>query len=91
MEENGHLFPKIEEKNYKHYENVINDPSRVTSWTTAPARSKVEEDETHTLYTASRIATTQKGIKIPFLSYEDKQHYLSVSYYSWFICSYLCQ
>uniref|UniRef100_A0A0N5ANU0 DUF295 domain-containing protein n=1 Tax=Syphacia muris TaxID=451379 RepID=A0A0N5ANU0_9BILA len=63
MDEDCHHFRKSEEKNYKHYENVINDPTRVTSWTTASARCKLD-DATHNLYTASRIATTGKGIKI---------------------------
>uniref|UniRef100_A0A915C5L0 DFDF domain-containing protein n=2 Tax=Parascaris univalens TaxID=6257 RepID=A0A915C5L0_PARUN len=54
--------------NYKHYENVVSDPSRLTSWTRVNGARHA--------YIASRIETASDGSRIPFLSFADKQDYL---------------
>lgn len=56
--------------NYKHYENIVSDPSRVTSWTRVNGARHA--------YVASRIETASDGSRIPFLSFADKQDYLKV-------------
>ncbi|VDM39595.1 unnamed protein product [Toxocara canis] len=57
--------------NYKHYENIISDPSRVTSWTRI--------DGNRSAYLASRFETASDGSRIPFLSFSDKQQYLKAA------------
>ncbi|KAM3722244.1 Tryptophan synthase alpha chain [Dirofilaria immitis] len=59
----GTLFAQ---KNYEHFENVISDPSRVTSWTT----------KTHDQFVATRLETTVDGQLIPLLKPCDKEKFL---------------
>uniref|UniRef100_A0A0R3RKB1 ULP_PROTEASE domain-containing protein n=1 Tax=Elaeophora elaphi TaxID=1147741 RepID=A0A0R3RKB1_9BILA len=54
------------QKNYEHFENIISDPSRVTSWTT----------KTHDQFVAARFEKTMDGQRIPFLKFCDKEKFL---------------
>ncbi|VDM92644.1 unnamed protein product [Litomosoides sigmodontis] len=54
------------QKNYEHFENVISDPSRVTSWIT----------KTHDQFVAARFEKTVNGQRMPFLKPCDKEKFL---------------
>ncbi|EJW82923.1 hypothetical protein WUBG_06166 [Wuchereria bancrofti] len=56
------------QKNYEHFENIISDPSRVTSWTT----------RTCDQFTAARFEKTVDGQRIPFLKPCDKEKFLQL-------------
>ncbi|VBB26543.1 unnamed protein product [Acanthocheilonema viteae] len=60
------LGTQFAQKNYEHFENVISDPSRVTSWTT----------KTHDQFVATRFEKTIDGQRIPFLKPCDKEKFL---------------
>uniref|UniRef100_A0A915PWJ0 DFDF domain-containing protein n=1 Tax=Setaria digitata TaxID=48799 RepID=A0A915PWJ0_9BILA len=60
------LGTQFAQKNYEHFENVISDPSRVTSWTT----------RTHDQFVASRFERTVDGQRMPFLKPSDKEKFL---------------
>ncbi|VDK83322.1 unnamed protein product, partial [Onchocerca ochengi] len=59
----GTLFSQ---KNYEHFENIISDPSRVTSWTT----------KTHDQFVAMHFEMTVDGQLIPLLKPCDKEKFL---------------
>ncbi|CAG9537229.1 unnamed protein product [Cercopithifilaria johnstoni] len=60
------LGTQFAQKNYEHFENVISDPSRVTSWTT----------KTPDQFVAVRFEKTVDGQQIPFLKPCDKEKFL---------------
>ncbi|EJD75763.1 hypothetical protein LOAG_17150 [Loa loa] len=60
------LGSQFAQKNYEHFENVISDPSRVTSWIT----------KTHDQFIAVRFEKTIDGQRIPFLKPCDKEKFL---------------
>uniref|UniRef100_A0A1I8ESL2 DFDF domain-containing protein n=1 Tax=Wuchereria bancrofti TaxID=6293 RepID=A0A1I8ESL2_WUCBA len=60
------LGTHFSQKNYEHFENIISDPSRVTSWTT----------RTCDQFTAARFEKTMDGQRIPFLKPCDKEKFL---------------
>ncbi|VDO41535.1 unnamed protein product, partial [Brugia timori] len=63
------LGTQFSQKNYEHFENIISDPSRVTSWTT----------RTNDQFTAARFEKTVDGQRIPFLKPCDKEKFLQFS------------
>ncbi|KAK6105546.1 hypothetical protein QQG55_20655 [Brugia pahangi] len=64
------LGTQFSQKNYEHFENIISDPSRVTSWTT----------RTNDQFTAARFEKTVDGQRIPFLKPCDKEKFLQVTF-----------
>lgn len=61
---------QFSQKNYEHFENVISDPSRVTSWTT----------KAHDQFVAARFEKAIDGQRIPFLKPCDKEKFLQVTH-----------
>ncbi|MFH4981755.1 hypothetical protein AB6A40_008464 [Gnathostoma spinigerum] len=57
--------------NYKNYENVTCDPTRIISWTGSTRPPKA--------YTAATLMNTKDGFQLPFLSGTDKEEYLKAA------------
>lgn len=64
------IEPPAHIRNYRNDENILGDPSRVTSWT-----STIHE------FQHSSLIDTKDGFKIPLLSFEEKKKFLSVRYF----------
>lgn len=59
-------------RNFRHDENVLNDPSRVISWLS----NNQQQDATK--FKPLRLEKTSDGLSMPVLSFDDKQRYLKV-------------
>lgn len=73
-------------KNFRNDENILTDPSRVTSWTlnangassVAPASSDASSTSSSSVFKAVKMANTQDGFLMPVLSASEKERYLMV-------------